>query len=184
LKNYYYILDVAPTADLAEITSAYHARVLQFHLEGNPEPDAAARFMEVEEAWHVLSDEWRRKAYDDSLYHRPVTGYNDVASNEKQKHSRPAGTPPHADPYARQEDVFDEHADPVYDTTGRHKGSGWSRLILLPVFFVLLMIWIWTAKPEAHSGRIVTTDTHRPGQRLLTEDDTIYTRPVSDTVTK
>jgi molecular chaperone DnaJ len=64
-KNYYAILDVPPTATLEEIRSAYRTRAKQFH------PDHFGRdsapFLNVQEAYDVLSNPTSRRSYDRSL---------------------------------------------------------------------------------------------------------------------
>lgn len=64
VKDYYAILGVSPTATLAEIRVAYRERARAFHPDLNPEPDAEARFLEINEAYEVLADSAKREAYD------------------------------------------------------------------------------------------------------------------------
>jgi curved DNA-binding protein CbpA len=63
-KDYYAILGVHPAATLADIKRAYRRLARQHHPDTNKNPDAARRFRQITEAYEVLSDPARRKAYD------------------------------------------------------------------------------------------------------------------------
>ncbi|EKX37239.1 hypothetical protein GUITHDRAFT_59629, partial [Guillardia theta CCMP2712] len=63
-KDYYKILGVLPNAKPAEIKKAYHKMSLKYHPDKNKEEGAEERFMMIAEAYEVLSDEERRRAYD------------------------------------------------------------------------------------------------------------------------
>ncbi|MGF6859214.1 J domain-containing protein [Paraburkholderia sp. CI3] len=65
-ENYYGILSVREDASTAEINQAYRYAAPKVHpayAERNP-LDASRRFADLARAWHVLSDETRRGAYD------------------------------------------------------------------------------------------------------------------------
>lgn len=66
--DYYQILGVTPSADLAVIKAVYKALALKFHPDRNKDsPDAAAKRMsEINEAYSVLSEEKKRAEYDKS----------------------------------------------------------------------------------------------------------------------
>jgi len=64
VKDYYAILGVSPTATLAEIRVAYRERARAFHPDLNSSPEAEARFLEINEAYEILADATKRKAYD------------------------------------------------------------------------------------------------------------------------
>lgn len=65
-KDYYQVLGVPKTATAAEIKKAYRKLARQLHPDKNPgDAKAEARFKDVSEAYDVLSDETRRKEYDE-----------------------------------------------------------------------------------------------------------------------
>lgn len=63
-KDYYEILGVSKNATDAEIKSAFRKMAKQYHPDVNKEPGAAEKFKEISEAYSVLSDESKRKMYD------------------------------------------------------------------------------------------------------------------------
>jgi curved DNA-binding protein CbpA len=67
LKNYYFILGLNIYANEAEIKQAYRKLALQFHPDRNTSKEAAAIFIEVNEAYEVLGDFQRKREYDKLL---------------------------------------------------------------------------------------------------------------------
>src|ERR1700759_71081 len=66
-KDYYKALGVAKTAKPAEIKSAYRKLARKYHPDSNQgDAKAEERFKEISEAYSVLSDEKRRKQYDEA----------------------------------------------------------------------------------------------------------------------
>jgi len=63
-RDYYDILGVPKTATAAEIKSAYRKAALQYHPDRNKEAGAEAKFKEINEAYEVVGNEEKRKAYD------------------------------------------------------------------------------------------------------------------------
>jgi hypothetical protein len=64
MKDYYQILGVSQTASTAQIKAAYRKLVQQYHPDVNPNPEAHGLIQEVNEAYDVLSDNYKRTAYD------------------------------------------------------------------------------------------------------------------------
>ncbi len=64
-KEYYEVLGVSRTATKDEIKKAYRKLALQFHPDKNPDnKDAEEHFKEVNEAYEVLSNDDKRRRYD------------------------------------------------------------------------------------------------------------------------
>lgn len=65
MKDFYATLGVSREATPEEIKKAYRKKALEFHPDRNPgDPKAEAQFKQVSEAYEVLSDENRRRVYD------------------------------------------------------------------------------------------------------------------------
>ncbi|HYE62256.1 MAG TPA: DnaJ C-terminal domain-containing protein [Phycisphaerales bacterium] len=63
-KDYYDILGVGRGASADEIKSAYRKLARKYHPDVNKDAEAQKRFTEVQQAYDVLSDEQKRKLYD------------------------------------------------------------------------------------------------------------------------
>jgi molecular chaperone DnaJ len=64
-RDYYEVLGVRRDADEAELKKAYRRLALQYHPDRNPDnPQAEERFKEASEAYAVLSEPDKRRAYD------------------------------------------------------------------------------------------------------------------------
>ncbi len=63
-RDYYEVLGVSKDASDKEIKSAFRKLAKQYHPDVNKAPDAAEKFKEAQEAYAVLSDESKRKQYD------------------------------------------------------------------------------------------------------------------------
>jgi DnaJ-class molecular chaperone len=63
-KDHYEVLGVSRDATADQIRRAYRRLAREYHPDVNQSQDAATRFAEVQEAYEVLSDAEKRKAYD------------------------------------------------------------------------------------------------------------------------
>lgn len=64
-RDYYEVLGVGKDADAEEIKKAYRKLAMQYHPDKNPDDKVAEeKFKEANEAYEVLSDEQKRRDYD------------------------------------------------------------------------------------------------------------------------
>nr|XP_012318525.1 dnaJ homolog subfamily C member 4 isoform X3 [Aotus nancymaae] len=67
-RNYYDVLGVHPGASTEEVKRAFFAKSKELHPDRDPgNPALHNRFVELSEAYHVLSREQSRRSYDDQL---------------------------------------------------------------------------------------------------------------------
>jgi DnaJ-class molecular chaperone len=66
MKDYYRSLGVPPNATLTEIKTAYRKRASALHPDRNPSEQAHTEFQAMQEAYEVLADTAKRRAYDDN----------------------------------------------------------------------------------------------------------------------
>lgn len=73
-RDYYDVLGVGKSADATEIKKAYRKLAMKYHPDKNPgDKEAEERFKEINEAYEVLSDETKRRNYD-QFGHEGVNG--------------------------------------------------------------------------------------------------------------
>ncbi|KAG6930984.1 DnaJ heat shock protein family (Hsp40) member B9 [Chelydra serpentina] len=63
-ESYYDILGVPKNASDRQIKKAFHKLAMKYHPDKNKSPGAEAKFREIAEAYETLSDENKRKEYD------------------------------------------------------------------------------------------------------------------------
>jgi hypothetical protein len=104
-KDYYKILGVGQNAARGEITSSIRRLAKQYHPDVNPDETDSERFKDITAAYHVLSNDQRRREYDEA---RSVWGIPSTA---------PPGPPPR-DPQPATDTWTSGSTDP---------GAGWER---------------------------------------------------------
>jgi molecular chaperone DnaJ len=88
-KDFYQILGVAENASGDEVKKAYRRLAKKYHPDANPnDTEASERFKEVSEAYSVLSDDQKRKQYDQMRKFGGIPGFGGGAG---QPRSRPGG---------------------------------------------------------------------------------------------
>jgi curved DNA-binding protein CbpA len=66
-RNFYDLLMISPSADREIITVVYRHLAKRYHPDRDGSPQAAARMIELNEAYAVLSDPGKRARYDEVL---------------------------------------------------------------------------------------------------------------------
>jgi curved DNA-binding protein CbpA len=66
-KDLYKILDISPQATPKEIKSKFYALSKQYHPDRNTSPEATQKFVELNEAYSILSNQKSKLEYDESL---------------------------------------------------------------------------------------------------------------------
>lgn len=64
-RDYYEVLGVSRSATADEIRRAHRKLALQFHPDRNKDKGAVERFSEIQQAYEVLSDDEKRRKYDE-----------------------------------------------------------------------------------------------------------------------
>lgn len=90
-RDYYEVLGVPKTASAAEIKAAYRKLALKYHPDRNQgDPTAEAKFKEINEANQTLSDEEKRKKYDNP---QPRPAPPQAARRSTATHTPPPARP-------------------------------------------------------------------------------------------
>ena len=125
--DYYAVLEIAPSADTAEVNAAFRRLAWRYHPDRNPAPGATVQFQDINEAHQVLSDPARRGEYD------------------AKWHPKAGDQPRHAPTPARH-----------YRTHRRWRRHRHLRAVLLGLGAMLFVSSAWavifTAMTAAHSG--------------------------------
>lgn len=130
-RDYYDVLNVAPTATAMEIRAAYRALVKRWHPDCNRHPRATARLQEINEAYDCLKDPSRRAVYDfDRRKRRERT---EQARREPPKGEQPKREPPPEPPKPPR----------AFRWTARRMAAAWSAA-------GLILLALWTQWPEPH----------------------------------
>ena len=83
LTNYYNLLKVSKGSDIETIKKAFRKEIALYHPDNNTSPEAKSIFENLIEAFDVLSNPKKRKAYDEML--RNAEADKPVVITEKQE---------------------------------------------------------------------------------------------------
>ncbi|MGL4363650.1 MAG: DnaJ domain-containing protein [Bacteroidales bacterium] len=67
MKDYYSVLEIEFGVDILNVKKAYRRLALKYHPDKNKEPYASEKFIEITEAYEVLSNDVEKRQYD-NLY--------------------------------------------------------------------------------------------------------------------
>lgn len=148
-RDYYDILGVPKDATERQIKKAFHKLALKYHPDRNKGPDAEAKFREIAEAYETLSDDKRRREYD-QFGHGPSPGeghgggggggnynfnqhyqsfnfnFDDMFKDfetfgQQQRHQHHFHSHSHSQNQAHQKRHFDSHFQAHRETMNRHR---------------------------------------------------------------
>ncbi|XP_013369415.1 PREDICTED: dnaJ homolog subfamily C member 4 isoform X2 [Chinchilla lanigera] len=90
-SNYYELLGVHPNASMEEVKRAFFIKSKELHPDRDPgNPALHSRFVELNEAYHVLSHEQSRRSYNSQLHsasHPKSSGTTAYPKSARQTHS-------------------------------------------------------------------------------------------------
>jgi curved DNA-binding protein CbpA len=86
IARHYQLLGVSSTASSTEIKKAYLALAQLEHPDKNPDTEAQARFMRINEAYNILSSKKGRTEYDKEQTHSPLTQWKKALRQASKDH--------------------------------------------------------------------------------------------------
>jgi len=84
-ETYYKRLGISPDADQSEIKRAWREAVKETHPDHNDDPNAQQQFIQIKEAYDVLSDPQQRERYDEMGHDHFVSDRQRTTSQESQE---------------------------------------------------------------------------------------------------
>jgi curved DNA-binding protein len=86
--NYYDILNINKNASQDDIKKAYYKLALKYHPDKNKDKDAEEKFKEISNAYEILSDDNKKKSYDNNNLNINTFGNaHDIFNQIFQQHS-------------------------------------------------------------------------------------------------
>jgi hypothetical protein len=86
MKDYYAIIGVSRSASSLEIKRAYRKLAVRYHPDKNPDVEAEQLFKEINEAYDVLSDAYKKSGYDYLI----SNDHHEVVVANEPRHRDPA----------------------------------------------------------------------------------------------
>ncbi len=133
MKDYYKILEIDSRASLDEIKAAYRKLAKKYHPDLNKSPEAAALFIEITEAYEVLSFRLANKQADDNAT-RMDEEYEEFIKRVREAAQRRARMK--YEKFQKEHEAFQESG--LYDLVLLLKYIG---LFLLPIFAAALVLF-------------------------------------------
>lgn len=92
--NYYQILGISEDATIEDIKKSYRKLALKYHPDINPSNNSTAKFIEITQAYEILKDADKRKAYDSSINSNidKNSNFNQWQNDARQKAKKDADT--------------------------------------------------------------------------------------------
>jgi len=170
-ETYYERLGVSPNADQSEIKRAWQEAVKEKHPDQNDDANAQQQFIQIKEAYDVLSDPEQRKRYDElgheqfvddrqrTTTHKSQEAYQRSRTQRdatKSKQSGPTGVDWSTNTRGHEaaEHVWKPGSGPTTDTappTGTGDASyakraiAYGALIIIPVILSVYLVASWTS---------------------------------------
>lgn len=113
-KDHYATLQVLPTADHETIKKAYRRLSKQYHPDVNPDPSATEMFKKIAEAYEILGDENKRKAYDTKTMNTGPAGSRGFTDHFSDSETRWQ----HQNDFAGAANFFSKARNQRYDRDG------------------------------------------------------------------
>jgi DnaJ-class molecular chaperone len=139
VSDYYEVLNLHRSASLEDIKRSFRQLALKHHPDRNRNSeDSRKKFMEVVEAYEILSDDQSRKEYDQSYKY-------------KEFRANPKWTPPadwqkvYSYEHLKKESDRSNFAGGMWDISDRASGSLWKATLFLFVGLlglVAFILWI------------------------------------------
>ena len=89
--DYYEILGVSSTAHASDIKRAYRRLAITYHPDKNPSPEAESIFKQINEAYDVLGDPDKRRAYDSRFETLIEVPFEQATPRHRDPKYRPSG---------------------------------------------------------------------------------------------
>lgn len=146
IKNYYQILGLPRNASAQDIKSAYYEKAKSYHPDAAKQSSNSSKFQEISEAYEILSNQAKRRAYDSTT---AVGGH--FGSNFREEITRNAHRPAQPISMTHMHYVYktiNREEEPKYRPMECHnyKGSSYNR-------FEYRRDWDPTAKRWVYSKR-------------------------------
>ncbi|HEX2934275.1 MAG TPA: DnaJ domain-containing protein [Bacteroidales bacterium] len=133
MKDYFRILGVTPPSSLDEIKNAYRKLAKKYHPDLNKSPNAASLFIEITEAYEVLTYQISNKQTEDHSAHQQQE-YEDFIAHVREAAQRRARMK--YEKFKKEHEAFQESG--LYDVVLLFKYLG---LVLLPFLAAALIIF-------------------------------------------